>query len=115
MPRIRLLSALLLPAALAAVLFAIVTHLDHEIHAGGPLGPPGNYDTNCLPGKPFQAVTEGNQGVTNGGPDAIILDRMLLISPRHLRLTGAYVVPYTKNLVGSWLQFPLRLTSSCPA
>jgi hypothetical protein len=101
----RLLLGLLAAAILAAVLVAVL-RLSGSVLATGPLGPPGNHDSNCLPGRPKNSVgTEGNQPVTNSGHDTIVIDRLVLASPHHLKLTGAYLVP-GRGLVGTWLSFP---------
>ncbi len=71
----------------------------------GPLGPPGNPLTECLPGSPQHADTEGLQTVTNSGKDTVTIDAIKLDEPRNIKLTGAYVIP-GQGLVGSWLSFP---------
>jgi hypothetical protein len=98
--RMRLLLGLLAVAVLAAVL-VIVLRPSGSVLASGPLGPPGNHDSNCLPGGPKNSVlTEGNQNVTNSGHDTVVVDRLVLASPHHLKLTGAYLVP-GQGLVGT--------------
>lgn len=100
-----LLLGVLAAAVLAAVL-VVVVRSSGSVLTIGPLGPPGNHDSNCLPGGPKVRVdTEGNQNVTNSGHDTIVVDRLVLASPRHLKLTGAYLVP-GQGLVGTWPSFP---------
>lgn len=71
----------------------------------GPLGPPGNPLTECLPGSREHADTEGLQNFTNSGKDTVTIDVIKLAQPLNLELTGAYVIP-GQGLVGSWLSFP---------
>jgi hypothetical protein len=71
----------------------------------GPLGPPGNSLTECLPGSPRHADTEGLQVFTNSGKNTVTIDEIELVEPRNIILTGAYVIP-GQALVGSLLTFP---------
>jgi hypothetical protein len=77
----------------------------------GPLGPPGNPFTECLPGSPQHADTEALQDFTNSGNDTVTIDAIQFADPRNLKLTGAYVAPGQGEL-GAWLSFPPPATAS---
>jgi len=91
----------LIVAALAAVLFTACASL-----VQGPLGPTENDSTACVPAAGVgQALTIGIDSAKNTGGTTLVIDRIALASPRHIRLTGAYVVP-GENLVGEEATFP---------
>jgi hypothetical protein len=104
--RVKLLLVLAVVLALAAFLTVVLWPSDGTL-ASGPLGPPGNRDTLCLPVPLGGADTDGFQSFTNGSHDVLVIDRVYLASARNLRLVGAYIVPVTgPNLTGTWGTFP---------
>jgi hypothetical protein len=105
MRKISLLLGLLAVAVLAAVLVVIVRPSASAVSLGGPLGPPGNLSTVCLPSRLGHAVTIGIQDFTNSGHDSVIVDRVTFGTPHSLRLAGAYAVP-GRYTVGVWRTFP---------
>jgi len=105
MRKTRLLLGLSAVAVLAAVLVVILRHSDSEVATKGPLGPPGNPSTVCLPSRLGHAVTIGLQNFTNSGHDAVTIDRVTLGTVRGLKLAGAYAVP-GRYTVGVWNNFP---------
>jgi hypothetical protein len=102
LPAVVALAAVL---AVTAVLVIILRPSGSAVALGGPLGPPGNQSTVCLPSRLGHAVTIGLQDFTNSGHDAVIIDRVTLGAPRNLRLAGAYAVP-GRYAVGVWESFP---------
>ena len=76
--------------------------------SAGPLGPPGNGDTECMPANVGQTDTEGLQSFTNSGHDTLVIARVGLASARNIRLAGAYIVNIGSGteLVGAWRGFP---------
>jgi hypothetical protein len=73
--------------------------------AEGPLGKmPEN---NIVAGQPVVqgiADTIGLDSLFNGGPAPAVIDRLVLVSPRHIKLLGAYVT--IGGIVGDWPTFP---------
>jgi hypothetical protein len=71
----------------------------------GPLGPPGDPSTVCLSSRLGHAVTIGLQNFTDGGHDAVTIDRVTLGAAHGLKLAGADAVP-GRYTVGVWNDFP---------
>jgi hypothetical protein len=71
----------------------------------GPLGPPGNYDFQCLPARLDHTDSDGVQNFKNYGHSTIVINHVTLAAPRHLKLTGAIAIPGIW-LAGSWLSYP---------
>jgi hypothetical protein len=91
---------------LAAVLTVVLWPSGGQL-ASGPLGPPGNHDTLCLPVRLGGADTDGFRSFTNRSHDLLVIDRAYLASARNLKLVGAYIVPVTgTELTGTWATFP---------
>ncbi len=95
----------LIPVAAAAAILVYILIPGTAPAGSGPLGPPGNLATACLPASPGQADTEGLQNPTNSSHDTLVIDRVALASPQNITLVGAYIVPGT-GLVGAWRGFP---------
>ncbi|MGO9081279.1 MAG: hypothetical protein ACLQDY_19940 [Streptosporangiaceae bacterium] len=58
----------------------------------GPLGSrPENPSAVGAPARLDQPDTVGVDSMYNAGPDPAVLDRLVLVSPRHIKLTGAYI------------------------
>jgi hypothetical protein len=95
----------LIPVAAAAAIVGYIFVPGSASLGSGPLGPPGNPDTACLPVSPGQADTEGLQNPTNNSGDTLVIDHVALASPQNITLVGAYIVPGT-GLVGAWRGFP---------
>jgi hypothetical protein len=103
--RKRLPGLLALAVSVVGVLTACASGQGTAPVNSGPLGTPGNQMTECLPGSPRHADTEGLQDFTNSGQDTVTIDAIQFADPRNLKLTGAYVVP-GEGVLGSWLSFP---------
>lgn len=71
----------------------------------GPLGRfPENHDTVGQPLREGGADTIGFDALFNGGPAPAVIDRLVVVSPRHIKLIGAYVT--IGGIVGNWPTFP---------
>jgi hypothetical protein len=103
--RRRLTGLLALAVSVGVVLVACSSGQGTAPVNSGPLGPPGNLFTECLPGSPQHADTEALQDFTNSGNDTVTIDAIQFADPQNLKLTGAYVVP-GQGVLGSWLSFP---------
>lgn len=66
-----------------------------------------------MPAAVGQARTVGIDGAKNTGGTALVIDRIAVASPRHIRLTGAYVVP-GENWIGIARTFPPPASSIGP-
>lgn len=103
-PRMRVI-----PAALAAVALASAGCGSSGPATDGPLrggafgSISGGWD--CSPGRVGQPVTFGDERFTNHGHATVVLDRVGLRHPRHVRLIGSYAVPGV-GLAGVGLGFP---------
>lgn len=102
------LTGWLIVAALAAVLATACAAL-----AQGPLGPTENVSTACVPARVGQARTDNMDGVKNTGRETAVIDRIALAPPRHIKITGAYVIP-GEHWIGWAATFP-PTASSIPA
>ena len=95
-----------LPVARAAMLALVLL----AVLAGcglpeGPLGKrPENHQTVGEPVRQGGAATIGWDGFFNGGPAPAVIDRLVVVSPRHIKLIGAYVT--IGGPVGNWVTFP---------
>jgi len=102
-----------IPAALAAVALAAALASAGCGSSGpatdGPLsgGAFGSISggSDCSPGRVGQPVTFGDERFTNHGHATLVLDRVGLRHPLHVRLVGSYAVP-GMGLVGVGLGFP---------
>src|SRR5262245_20971972 len=77
----------------------------HRLRAGpatqGAAGQPaGNHDTVGQPVQRGGADTIGFDGFYNGGTKPAVIDRVVIVSPRHIKLLGAYVV--IGGILGNW-------------
>jgi hypothetical protein len=70
----------------------------------GPLQPERNHVVIGQPVRRGGADTIGFDAIWNPGPRPAVIDRVVIVSPRHIRLLGAYITPGTD--LGTWLQFP---------
>jgi hypothetical protein len=71
----------------------------------GPLGKfPENYGAVGQPVQRGMADTIGVDTLFNGGSAPAVIDRLVIVSPRHIKLTGAYVT--IGGPVGNWPTFP---------
>src|SRR5690242_9707666 len=102
------LSGQLIVAVLAAVLATACGG-----PSNGPLGPIENVSTACIPAQVGQARTDGIDGAKNTGKTAVVIDRIALASPRHIKMTGAYVVP-GEHWIGEAATFPPAASSIEP-
>jgi hypothetical protein len=96
--------------ALVAVLtFALLSTSSGGVLEGGPLGPPTNRTTSCLPLTAGHLLTDGFDVLRDQGHKPIMIERLSLRSPRRLRLVGSYLVPLARtdsDAVGFWANFP---------
>ena len=109
MSRSAQLAGRVIVAALAAVLAAACGGGLPQ----GPLGPTEKASTACVPARVGQARTDGIDGAENTGRTTVVIDRIALASPRHIRLIGAYVVP-GENWIGVAATFPPPASSIRP-
>jgi hypothetical protein len=101
----RLPRLLVLAVSVAGVSIACASAPGTAPVNSGPLGPPGNEMTVCIPGSPQHADTEALQGFTNSGNDTVTIDAIQFADPRNLKLIGAYVAPGQGDL-GALPSFP---------
>ena len=102
-------------AALALGLFALTTTV---LIAGcgsslpeGPLGvKPENPTRIGQPVRHDGADTIGFDAVFNSGSAPAVIDRLVIRSPRHIKLIGAYVT--SGGIVGNWPTFPPGIASN---
>jgi hypothetical protein len=77
-----------------------------------PEGPLGKVQENHdVAGQPVQlggADTIGLDAIFNSGSVSAVIDRLVLVSPRHIQLIGAYVT--IGGIVGDWPTFPPSAT-----
>jgi len=79
--------------------------------AEGPLGKvPENHVVAGQPVRQGMADTIGLDATYNGGPAPAVIDRLVLVSPRHIKLIGAYVT--IGGIVGDWPTFPPSIPSA---
>jgi len=74
----------------------------------GPLGNGGQPGVECDPvHNSTQSLTNGFTALSNSSTSPVVIDRVALDDPQHLRLLGAYIVPITGHtLIGDWAAFP---------
>lgn len=90
---------------LALVLLAVLAGCGQGRLPEGPLGRfPENHDTVGQPLREGGADTIGFDALFNGGPAPAVIDRLVVVSPRHIKLIGAYVT--IGGIVGNWPTFP---------
>src|SRR5262252_3480408 len=74
------------------LLLAVLTGCGQGQLPQGPLGSqPENHDTVGQPVLRGGADTIGFDGFYNGGTKPAVIDRLVIVSPRHVRLIGAYI------------------------
>jgi hypothetical protein len=71
---------------------------------GGAFGYSGG-GSDCSPGRLGQPVSFGDERFSNHGHTTLVLDRVGLRHPRHVRLVGSFAVPGV-GLAGVGLGFP---------
>jgi hypothetical protein len=115
-PTMRIIRAALAAAALAAALASAGCGSSGPA-TDGPLsgGAFGSISggSDCSPGRVGQPVTFGDELFTNPGRATLVLDRVGLRDPHHVRLVGSYAVPDV-GLVGVGLGFPPRYSGLPP-
>jgi hypothetical protein len=78
----------------------------------GPLGPPMNNITLCLPVQPGRLVTQAFEEYANNGSQVATVERIFLAAPKNIRLAGAFLVPMSHALdvggIGNVAGFPPR-------
>jgi hypothetical protein len=92
----------LLAAALTALL--VLSACGHRL-AEGPLG--SRPENHTVAGEPVLlggADTIGLDVVYNGGTAPAVISRLVLVSPRHIKLIGAYLT--IGGPIGNWVTFP---------
>lgn len=82
---------------------------------GGPFGASSPGGSACAPARVGEPETFGDERFTNRGHATVVLDRVGLRHPRHMRLIGAYAVPGAGQLVGVARGFPPRYSGLPPA
>jgi len=97
--------------ALLALLLAVLTGCGQGKLPQGPLGSqPENHDTVGQPVQRGGADTIGFDGFYNGGNKPAVIDRLVIVSPRHIKLTGAYIT--LGGPIGNWPTFPPSFPTS---
>jgi len=90
---------------LGLALLAVLTGCGQGQLPQGPLGAwPENHDTVGQPVQRGGADTIGFDGFYNGGTKPAVIDRVVIVSPRHIRLIGAYIT--LGGPIGNWTTFP---------
>jgi hypothetical protein len=98
-------AAVLARGLLALITLAVVSSCGSGQLPEGPLGKnPENHDTVGQPVRRGGADTIGFDAVFNGGSAPAVIDRLVIRSPRHIKLIGAYVT--IGGPVGNWATFP---------
>ena len=91
--------------AVLALLLAVLSGCGQGHLPQGPLGAwPENHDTVGQPVLRGGADTIGFDGFYNGGTKPAVIDRVVIVSPRHIKLHGAYVT--IGGIIGNWTSFP---------
>jgi hypothetical protein len=86
-----------------ALLAAVLSGCGQGQLPAGPLQP----ENHVVVGQPVRrggAITIGFDALYNKGTHPAVIDRVVIVSPRHIRLLGAYITPGTD--LGSWESFP---------
>jgi hypothetical protein len=97
--------------AVLALLLAVLTGCGQGQLPQGPLGSqPENHDTVGQPVQRGGADTIGFDGFYNGGTKPAVIDRVVIVSPRHINLIGAYVT--IGGPIGNWTTFPPSFPTS---
>jgi hypothetical protein len=103
-------AAVLALGSLALITGAVVSGCG----SGLPEGPLGKVPENhVVVGQPVRhggADTIGIDAVFNSGSAPAVIDRLVLRSPRHIKLTGAYVT--IGGVIGNWPTFPPAIASA---
>src|SRR5262245_16819435 len=103
-------AAVLALALLALITPAVVSGCGSGL-LEGPLGVhPENHIVISQPVLHGGADTIGFDAVTNSGSAPVVIDRLVIRSPRHIKLTGAYVT--IGGIVGDWATFPPVIASN---
>jgi hypothetical protein len=79
---------------------------------GGAFGYSGG-GSDCSPARAGQPVSFGDEQFTNHGHDTLVLDRVVLRQPSHVRLVGSLVVPGIYG-IGVTRGFPPRFRGLPP-
>jgi hypothetical protein len=93
----------------AALVMAALTGCDSTPALNtGPLGDGGQPGALCNPvHSSTQSLTNGFTALSNSSKSPVVVDRVVLDDPHHLRLLGADIVPIAgHDLVGDWAGFP---------
>jgi hypothetical protein len=102
-------------AALLAVAVTGCSSASGGVQSGGPLGPPDHHDGACAaeprPGAP---ETIGFIEFGNTGSVPLVITRVTLRDPRHLRLLGSYLVPVISGEIGAASGWPPRPSPGAP-
>ncbi|MGO9161219.1 MAG: hypothetical protein ACLP7J_10960 [Streptosporangiaceae bacterium] len=100
-----MLSLVLLCVAAGVVLFLVLRPGAGQLPEG-PLGSrPENTGFQGDPARLGKPDTVGVDSLYNGGNVPAVIDRLILVSPRHIKLVGAYIT-IGGSLVGNWETFP---------
>jgi len=91
-------------AVLALMLLAVLAGCAHGGLSEGPLGGPENYTVVGQPVRQGGTDTIGDEAVVNSGPVPAVIDRLVVVSPHHIKLIGAYLT--IGGIVGNWVTFP---------
>jgi hypothetical protein len=104
-------AVLALLGLLALITGAVVSGCGTGPLPEGPLGKnPENHDVVGQPVLSGGADTIGFDALFNPGPAPAVIDRLVIVSPRHIKLTGAYVT--LGGPVGNWATFPPSFPTS---
>jgi hypothetical protein len=104
-------TAVLALGLLALITGAVVSGCGSGQLAEGPLGKVR--ENHVVVGQPVRrggADTIGFEGVINSGSAPAVIDKLVMRSPRHIKLTGAYVT--IGGVIGNWPTFPPLLPSA---
>jgi hypothetical protein len=96
-----ILRKMLLPGLLVAVLAAACGPAGG---GAGPLGPP-NDAGQCMPDPGRTAVTVGETSFRDDGSVPLVIRKIVLDNPRHVRLLGAFVAPGLEQ-AGNYFSYP---------
>ena len=93
------------PVAAAVLAITVVACSSGRHVTAGPLGPAGNQDSECIPGKAGVPDTFGGELLRNGSNATISIDRIELNGTRHMTLTRAFLAPGNVGIVAA-IGFP---------
>jgi hypothetical protein len=89
--------------AVLTLLLAVLTGCGQGQLPVGPLQP----ENHVIVGQPVLrggAITIGFDALYNKGAKPAVIDRVVIVSPRHIKLLGAYMV--IGGVIGNWESFP---------